>query len=176
MVRAARARFVRFLPWADEPFRLHFYGPHVDRNGQTTYPYVSAVDLFEASTDPEHPEKHSIDPAMFKDKIVLFGVTAAAGYDLKTAPTDRIFPGVELQATAIENLIANQRVQQVPPVCWRGLRALGGVSCRGGGDMASPHFAQTVGFELYRRVLLCAAVVILFRLPHIIWLPPVAPR
>ncbi|HEX4797236.1 MAG TPA: adenylate/guanylate cyclase domain-containing protein [Humisphaera sp.] len=161
-------------PWADEPFRLHFYGPHADKNGRTTYPYVSAVDVFEASTDPEHPEKHSIDPAIFKDKIVLFGVTAAAGYDLKTAPTDRIFPGVELQATAIENLIANQRVQQVPRGLMAGITAL--VACLAAGAATWPRRTSLkLLASSFIAVLLCAAVVILFRLPHIIWLPPAAP-
>ena len=47
-----------------------------------------------------------IDLAQFRDRIVLIGSNVAGLHDLKTTPTQHIFPGVEVQATAIDNLLA----------------------------------------------------------------------
>jgi CHASE2 domain-containing sensor protein len=44
----------------------------------------------------------------FKGKIVLIGATAPALLDLKSTPIDRLHPGVEILATALDNL-KNQR-------------------------------------------------------------------
>jgi len=41
----------------------------------------------------------------FDGKILYFGTTAASLFDVKTVPTSRIFPGVEVQATYLNNLI-----------------------------------------------------------------------
>jgi adenylate cyclase len=42
---------------------------------------------------------------LLKDKIVLVGATAVGIYDLRVTPFSGIFPGVEIQATAIDNLL-----------------------------------------------------------------------
>ena len=43
----------------------------------------------------------------FKNKIVYFGTTASSLFDIKTVPVSRIYPGVEVQATYVNNLIDN---------------------------------------------------------------------
>ena len=43
----------------------------------------------------------------FKDKIIYFGTTASALFDIKTTPTDKTFPGVEVQATFVNNILDN---------------------------------------------------------------------
>ena len=35
----------------------------------------------------------------FKDKIVYIGATASSLFDIKTVPVDKVYPGVEVQAT-----------------------------------------------------------------------------
>jgi adenylate cyclase len=76
----------------------------------------------------------TISPAEFKDKIVLIGATSAATFDLKSSPISGIYPTVEAQATAIENLINHQRVvetglpqQLAVAFIGAGLAALGSV-------------------------------------------------
>lgn len=46
-----------------------------------------------------------LPPQSIKDKIVLVGATAVGIYDLRVTPFSGIAPGVEVQATVIENLL-----------------------------------------------------------------------
>lgn len=43
----------------------------------------------------------------FKNKIIYFGTTASALFDIKTTPTGKTVPGVEVQATYVNNLLDN---------------------------------------------------------------------
>ena len=43
----------------------------------------------------------------FKNKIIYFGTTASALFDIKTTPTGKTVPGVEVQATFVNNLLDN---------------------------------------------------------------------
>jgi adenylate cyclase len=97
--------------WAYQRFRMHFYGPHRDRDGKFTFRYVPASNVLAAVLDPKHD--HGVSPAEFKDKIVLIGAISQGTFDLKSSPTDRLYPGVEVHATAIENLLFRQRVRPV---------------------------------------------------------------
>lgn len=54
------------------------------------------------------------NPALFKDKIVIVGGTLPGLFDLKAVPTVRIFPGPEIQANMIENLIRGRVLREVP--------------------------------------------------------------
>jgi len=42
----------------------------------------------------------------FKDRIVLVGVTALGVYDIRATPFSPVFPGLEIHANAIDNLLA----------------------------------------------------------------------
>lgn len=52
----------------------------------------------------------------FKDKIVYVGTSATSAYDLKSVPTGRIFPGVEIHTTFINNLLDNNFIKKVTPL------------------------------------------------------------
>jgi len=43
----------------------------------------------------------------FKNKIIYFGTTASALFDIKTTPTGKTVPGVEVQATFVNNILDN---------------------------------------------------------------------
>jgi len=60
-----------------------------------TFPHHSFCDLI----------KHRLSPNLFKDKIVLIGATAAGIYDLRVTPFSSIFPGVEIHANVIDNIL-----------------------------------------------------------------------
>ena len=47
---------------------------------------------------------------VLKDKIVLVGATATGIYDLRVTPFSGIYPGVEVQATAIDNLLKHDLI------------------------------------------------------------------
>ena len=51
----------------------------------------------------------------FKNKIVYIGTSATSLFDLKNVPTDKIFPGVEIHTTFINNVIDNNFIKRVSP-------------------------------------------------------------
>ena len=67
-----------------------------------------------------------LPPGFFKDKIVLVGRSALTATELQAAQADlfnapfaaaggeRLFPGVELQATQVDNLLASERLRAAP--------------------------------------------------------------
>lgn len=80
--------------------------------GPGVFPYYSAAAVMEGQVPPE----------ALKDKIVLIGATAVGIYDLRVTPFSGINPGVEIQATVMDNLLTG-RFMRVPPFN-RGLSVL----------------------------------------------------
>lgn len=52
----------------------------------------------------------------FKNKIVYIGTSATSLFDLKSVPTDKIFPGVEIHTTFVNNILDNNFIKRVPPL------------------------------------------------------------
>ncbi len=57
-----------------------------------------------------------VSPDMFQDRIVLIALTASGLYDLVSTPLGKSVPGVEIQATALENIVVGGFVRPV----WQG--------------------------------------------------------
>jgi adenylate cyclase len=100
--------------WAQgaEPFLLRYYGRHSVGSGEpVTFKYLEAAKVLEVAKDP------NTDPELarsLKDKIVLIGTIAATTHDLKASPLQQSqYPGIEVQATALQNMLAQQRVTPV---------------------------------------------------------------
>jgi adenylate cyclase len=76
---------------ADETGRMlvNYYGPG------RTFPHYSISDII----------KGKLSPDTFKDKIVIVGATAIGIYDLRVTPYSSVYPGVEIHATAIDNIL-----------------------------------------------------------------------
>lgn len=53
----------------------------------------------------------------FENKIVYIGTSATSLFDLKSVPTDRVFPGVEIHTTFVNNILDNNFIKRVPPLC-----------------------------------------------------------
>lgn len=103
------------LPMVTDPFRLHYYGPSVRPDGQRTFRYVSAAHVIAAAMPgaTKTTEQLGLPQETFRGKIVLIGAIATGTYDEKASPLDRSIPGVEIQATAIENLRRGQFVHPI---------------------------------------------------------------
>jgi adenylate cyclase len=99
----------------DQPFLLHYYGPHKTSDGKSTFRFVSASHVLATAMAPGSEKQTGISPDWFKDKIVLVGAVTAGTYDLKASPLSSEYPGVEVQATAIQNLLSGQAVRPIPP-------------------------------------------------------------
>ena len=63
---------------------------------EKTFKYISAFDIYNNNFEKED----------IKNKIVLIGTSAAALMDLRATPFESIFPGVEIHANAIDNVIS----------------------------------------------------------------------
>jgi CHASE2 domain-containing sensor protein len=64
-----------------------------------SYQYVSFADIY----DDLHRTEKTRPADEFKDKIILIGSTAPNLYDVRATPMDKMHPGVEVLATAIDN-------------------------------------------------------------------------
>ena len=97
-----RLRFAdRELP-VDRQGRLliRWYGP-----AYKTYKHYSVWQVFNSALAYENGEKPEIPPEIFKGKVVLIGATAASAADLLSNPFSETYPGVEVHATLIDNLL-----------------------------------------------------------------------
>ena len=77
----------------------------------------SAIDIMDSYDNIKYGKKAIIDPQIFKDKIVVIGanVTAGAGLnDNKNTPTIVAHPGVDIQASAIDNILHNDFLKVTP--------------------------------------------------------------
>ena len=72
------------------------------RGGYRSFPYHSAADVL----------AERFPAAAFQNKIVLVGATAPGLYDAITTPLSSLFPGVEKNANAIDNLLANDFIRR----------------------------------------------------------------
>ncbi len=75
---------------------------------------ASAVIQSELRLQEGTEEKTVIDPSFFNDCYVFLGVSAPGLMDLKPTPVDKRYPGVEIHATILDNLLASHFQKDVP--------------------------------------------------------------
>lgn len=91
---------------------MNWYGPSAI-NGGNTFDYVP---MWKVEKNIYENAKLLPDD-YFKGKVVYIGTSATSLFDLKSVPTDRIFPGVEIHTTFLNNIIDNNFIKRVPPLC-----------------------------------------------------------
>ena len=90
------------------------------KTGRPTYADYSFYDLFYSQKQIEAGEKPLIDPARFKDAIVVVGTTAPGLYDLMSVPfSEGKMPGMQIHASVIDNLLSGRFLKPAP--AWAGL-------------------------------------------------------
>jgi len=72
------------------------------RGPQGTFPYYSAVDVINGT----------VPAAALKDKIILVGATAVGIYDMRVMPFSGTFPGVEIHANIIDNILRGDAINR----------------------------------------------------------------
>ena len=104
----------------DGYFDIFWYGPGGPGN---TFKYVSFAQLLNSYLQMQEGLKPDIDPAIFKDKAVFIGATAAGLLDLKTTPYSPVepYPGVEVYATVFSNIVRGDYVRDFPFIAWLGI-------------------------------------------------------
>jgi adenylate cyclase len=77
-------------------FMINFRGP------QKHFPYVSASDIIH----------NHFDSKMIENKFILIGTSAPGLKDLRYTPFDSVFPGVEVHANIIDNILQGDFIQR----------------------------------------------------------------
>jgi adenylate cyclase len=75
---------------------IHYFGP------EKTVATISATDILDGP----------VDAASLRDKIVVLGATAKGIGDIRVTPFGSTFPGVEIRATIMHNLLANDFIHR----------------------------------------------------------------
>jgi adenylate cyclase len=89
-------KIVRNIPLSSDGLcYLKYYG------AQGAFRYISFSDVL----------LQRIQPGFFKDRIVLIGSSASGLRDIKSTPLDSNYPGVELHATFIRNLLESTHIR-----------------------------------------------------------------
>jgi adenylate cyclase len=70
-------------------FMVNYRGP------RETFPHISITDILH----------HRVPPETFEEKIVVVGATAIGIYDMRVTPFDVTFPGSEIHANVIDNIL-----------------------------------------------------------------------
>lgn len=74
-----------------------------------TFEHIPLYKLLKAM---DGDKKYQLD---FKDKIVYFGATVSSLSDIKTVPVDKVYPGVEVQTTYVNNILDNSIIKKASP-------------------------------------------------------------
>ena len=79
-----------------------------------TYPAYSAAAVINSYAQMQEGQPPQIPPETFKDKIVLVGGSAPGLMDLRPTPLSPVYPGVEVHATVIDNLLHRDFLRTIP--------------------------------------------------------------
>lgn len=91
----------RFIPTdLSNRVLINYYG------AEGSFPYVSAADLLSGR----------VKSGVLAGKVVLIGTSALATYDQKVSPFSADMPGVEKNATVVENILSNKFMSKSPGV------------------------------------------------------------
>ncbi|HBA82989.1 MAG TPA: adenylate/guanylate cyclase domain-containing protein [Verrucomicrobia bacterium] len=74
----------------------------------------SAASIIQSELRLQNGEAPSVQPDGFKDAYVLMGPSAPALLDLRSTPLSKVAPGVELHAMALDNLLTQSFIRDVP--------------------------------------------------------------
>jgi adenylate cyclase len=82
-----------------------------DENGQMLVNYLGPARTFRHYPISDILARKT-PPGSFKDKIVLVGATAVGIYDLRNTPFSPVFPGVEIHANVISNILRGEFINK----------------------------------------------------------------
>jgi len=78
---------------------IRYHGP------TGTYASYSIGDIIQSSVRLESDMRPLLDPSIVKDKVVVIGCSAPGLMDLRVNPFSSVYPGAEVHATVIDNIL-----------------------------------------------------------------------
>ena len=85
---------------------LNWYGESGIRKGHA-FKYISLQEVIRSYQALKEGRKPVLDGSLFKDKIIYIGACIHSLSDIKTVPSSRYMPGVEIHASLLNNIIDN---------------------------------------------------------------------
>ena len=89
---------------------LHFFGP------RGTYKTYSIGAIINSQARIEEGLEPQVQPREFAGKTVIVGTTAAGLLDFRPTPFGGVYPGMEILATALDNLVGKTFIREAPAV------------------------------------------------------------
>ncbi|HZE21354.1 MAG TPA: CHASE2 domain-containing protein, partial [Desulfobaccales bacterium] len=99
--------------WGVDSVRVGSQSVPVDRYGRMLINYLGPGGII-PTYSATAVLNGTLPPGALKDKIVLVGATAVGIYDLRVTPFSGNFPGVEVQATIMDNLLRGNFIRTPP--------------------------------------------------------------
>ena len=87
---------------------INFHGP------SQTYDSLNAAAIIQSKLLRDSGEHGSVEPGRFRGSYVFVGVSAPGLMDLKSTPVQGVYPGVEVHATVLDNLLHDDFVSMTP--------------------------------------------------------------
>jgi adenylate cyclase len=84
------------------------------RGPSGTHASVNAAAVLQSELRLREGQPSTVDPDLMKDKYVFFGFTAPGLFDLRPTPMSGAYPGVEIQATFLDNLLSQDLMREIP--------------------------------------------------------------
>jgi adenylate cyclase len=85
-----------------------------EKRGRPTFAEYSFSDLFLSEEQLRAAEKPLVDPAKFRDAIVVVGTTAPGLADLFTVPFAGKMPGMQVHASVIDSILSSRFLEPAP--------------------------------------------------------------
>ncbi|MBM3807855.1 MAG: adenylate/guanylate cyclase domain-containing protein [Acidimicrobiia bacterium] len=95
---------------------IPWYAMPTTDSGAPALPTYSFYDVFYSQQQVIEGQPPGVDPARFKDRIVIVGATAAAVEDIFSTPFRGDASGPEVHATIIDGLLRNRSIARAPAV------------------------------------------------------------
>ena len=93
------------------PPMFSYRGPTVGDDGGLTFNEFSFYDLFFSEEQLLAGETPQVDPAVFKDKIVVVSATASGTYEVQVTPFGQGITGGEIHANVIDGLLRGRAIE-----------------------------------------------------------------
>lgn len=89
------------------------------RGGVQTFRYVQAWRVLRSYGQIVRGEAPEIPPEAFRDKVVFIGAIVSGAFEFRSTPFSRVFPGVEVNAVALDTLSSGDAVRRLAePANW----------------------------------------------------------
>lgn len=119
------------------------------RGRSQTHHTVNIISIIDSELAIMEGKTPILDPQLFKDKYVFIGFTAPGLFDLRSSPIANVYPGVEIHATFLDNLLSGDFIREAP--VWLTLLLTMLLSCLG-----------ALGVRIGRQAWQNVAVMVLF--------------